>query len=64
MGTTRRAAFVFCEFESSKTHFKRIEDEQPPDERLADTRDKLHRFSCLDKTDDAGKNAEHASIRA
>ena len=64
MRTTSRAVFVFYELESAKTHFESIEDKQPSDERLADARDELHRFGRLDKADDTGKNAEHASIRA
>ena len=57
-GTFRVTAQLY----GSKLHRERIDEEQPPDERLTRTEYQLHGFCCLNRSYQARENSEHSGF--
>ena len=58
---TRR---IPAHLEFAELHLQSVEMNQPPDQRLADADDQLHRFDGLHHADDSRQHAEHAAFGA
>src|SRR6185437_15588882 len=63
MGAADRAFRIFMQFQFAKTHGQRIDQQQPPDQRLSRTEDQLDDFRRLNDSQQARQNSQHPAFR-
>src|SRR6476620_7882143 len=61
---TDRAVRVAAKIDLAELGRQRVEEEQPPDQRLADPEAELQRLARLERADDARQDTEHAALCA
>jgi hypothetical protein len=59
-----RTLRIFPQLELSKLHRPGIKQQQPINENIFRAENDLNRFVCLDCTNNARQNSEHASLGA
>ena len=64
MRAADRAVGILAQLQRAEVHAQRVDQQQAADQRLADAEDQLDDLGRLDDADEAGQNAEHATLRA
>src|SRR5439155_1123487 len=62
VGPANRAVRLLPQLQLAELHAQRVEDEETPDERLADVHDQLERLGRLDHADDSRQNAAYSAF--
>src|SRR5437667_5009280 len=64
MIAANRALRILAQLQLAEAHPQRVVKQQPADQRLADPQDELYSFGCLDQSDGARQDSQHAALGA
>ena len=64
IGAADWALRIFSQLQRAEAHAECVDQQQTTDERLADAEDQLDGLGCLDDSDEAGQDAEYATLSA
>ena len=64
VGAADGALGIFAQLQGAEAHAERVDQQQTADERLADAEDQLDGLGGLDDSDEAGQDAEYATLSA